>query len=99
MEFIRISAGSDGPRKTVKCNLCPYICLTDKSFKRRRESLRSHIKSVHGPKNLVCQYCGAKYSSSQPGAFKDHVNAVHLKLKPYKCKVEGCDYICGFKSR
>ena len=99
MEFVRTSPGSDGPRKIVKCDLCPYVCSSGSSLRHRRNMLRYHMKGVHGPKNLVCDYCGAKYSKFQPNAFKDHVNAVHLKLKPYKCNVEGCDYTCGFNSR
>ena len=99
MEFVRSSVGGGGPWKIFKCDLCPYVCSSKGNLRQRRNALKSHIKGVHGPKNLVCQYCGAKYSSSQSGAFKDHVNAVHLKLRPYKCKVEGCDYACGFTTR
>ena len=99
MAFVRESAGDDGPREVVKCHLCPYVVLSNVALRHRRNRLKEHMRGAHGPKDLVCQFCGAKYSNSQPNAFKDHVNALHLKLKPYKCAVEGCGYTCGYKSR
>ena len=99
MEYVRNSTGNGGPSALIKCNLCPYVCSSEKSLRHRRNMLRYHMKGVHGPKTLVCQYCGVKYSKYQPNAFKDHVNAIHLKLKLYKCKVEGCGYTCGYNSR
>ena len=99
LAFVRDSAGDDGPREVIKCHLCPYFVSSNMSLRRRKQCLKSHMRGAHGPKDLVCQYCGAKYSNSQPNAFKDHVNALHLKLKPYKCPVEGCGYTCGYKSR
>ena len=99
MAFVRDSAEDEGLKEVIRCHLCPYVVLSNVSLRRRKQSLKSHMRGAHGPKDLVCQYCGAKYSNSQPNAFKDHVNALHLKLKPYKCPVEGCSYTCGYKSR
>ena len=44
----------------------------------------SNLKKAH-----VCSLCGADYEKKLD--LQKHINAVHLKLKPFKCDV------CGFE--
>ena len=97
MEFVRTSAGGDGPKQLVKCDLCPYVASMNKPLRIRKDRLRLHIRDTHGPKRFVCQYCARDYSQSH--MLKDHVNVIHLNIKAYKCKEEGCGYETGYSSR
>ncbi|KAM7349228.1 uncharacterized protein ACRADG_008248 [Cochliomyia hominivorax] len=58
--------------------LCPICKRSQKST----EDLQCHLKS-HDEKRLQCPWCGKLFSRSSH--LKDHQNAVHLKLRPFKC--------------
>ncbi|KNC28964.1 hypothetical protein FF38_13785 [Lucilia cuprina] len=68
--------------------LCPICHRSQKSTK----DLEDHVKS-HDDNRLQCPSCGHLFRRSSQ--LKDHYNAVHLKLRPYKC--EFCEL--GFGDR
>lgn len=59
--------------------LCP-IC---KRIQKTQEELEIHIKN-HDDNRLQCPSCGKLFRRSSH--LKDHYNAVHLKLRPFKCQ-------------
>ena len=59
--------------------LCP-ICKRSQSTK---EELTNHLK-MHDEKRSQCPSCGKLFKSISH--LKDHQNAVHLKLRPFKCE-------------
>ena len=50
---------------------------------------KSATKTNNGKGKHVCDECGRRFRV--PSFLKTHVDAVHLKLKPYKC--EDCDFV------
>ena len=42
----------------------------------------------------MCDQCSRRFRF--PWKLREHVDAVHLKKKPYKCRVEECDWVTGF---
>ena len=50
---------------------------------------KSAPKTNNGTGKHVCDECGRGFRV--PSLLKTHVDAVHLKLKPYKC--EDCDFV------
>ncbi|XP_065366542.1 zinc finger protein 709-like [Calliphora vicina] len=68
--------------------LCPICKRSQKSEK----DLEDHVKS-HDDNRLQCPSCGNLFRRNSQ--LKDHYNAVHLKLRPYKC--EFCEL--GFGDR
>lgn len=72
---------------TTKPELLCSIC---KRGQKSPEELEAHIKS-HDDNRLQCPSCG-KLFTRRPN-LNEHYNAVHLKLKPYKCQV--CDQCFG----
>lgn len=66
--------------------LCP-IC---KRGQKNSEELADHIKS-HEDKRLQCPWCGKLFTRGSH--LTEHQNAVHLKLRPFKC--EFCDQAFG----
>ncbi|KNC28975.1 hypothetical protein FF38_13794 [Lucilia cuprina] len=66
--------------------LCPICKRSQKSAK----DMEEHIKS-HDDKRLQCISCGKLFKRGSH--LKDHYNAVHLKLRPFKC--EFCDFAFG----
>lgn len=59
--------------------LCPICHRGQKS----KEELEEHIKN-HDYKRLQCISCGKLFSRNSN--LTDHYNAVHLKLRPFKCQ-------------
>lgn len=59
--------------------LCPICHRSQKS----KEELEEHVKN-HDYKRLQCNSCGKLFTRNS--ALTDHYNAVHLKLRPYKCQ-------------
>lgn len=68
--------------------LCPICHRSQKS----QEELEVHVKN-HNDNRLQCPSCGNLFRRN--AQLKDHYNAVHLKLRPYKC--EFCEL--GFGDR
>ncbi|XP_065365027.1 zinc finger protein 652-like [Calliphora vicina] len=66
--------------------LCPICKRSQKTAKDLEEHLRSH-----DDKRLQCPSCGKLFLRSSH--LKDHYNAVHLKLRPFKC--EFCELAFG----
>ena len=65
------------------CNMCDKIST---SF----SGLKDHKRNHHSQKPILikhCEYCD--YSTRYSGAFRIHVNSVHLNIKPVQCEV--CD--------
>ena len=44
-----------------------------------------------------CEECGKRFFACS--AVKEHINAVHKKVKPFECTVPGCDYRAVNKGR
>lgn len=64
---------------TIPELLCP-ICKRSQSSK---ADLENHLK-IHSDKRVQCTICGKFFSRNFH--LIDHHNAVHLKLRPFKCK-------------
>ena len=54
----------------------------------KKAQKKSGTKSTYGAGKHVCDECGKGFRV--PSHLQIHVDAVHLKLKPYKC--EDCDF-------
>ncbi|KAM7348409.1 uncharacterized protein ACRADG_007732 [Cochliomyia hominivorax] len=57
--------------------LCPFCKRAQKSI----EDMEEHVKSHN---NKQCNMCGKLFNRNS--RLNDHYNAVHLKLRPYKCQ-------------
>ena len=65
------------------CDLCDKVSNSLSGFK-------DHKRNNHSQKPfkvLYCEYCG--FSTQHSGAFRKHVNSVHLNIKSFQCEV--CD--------
>ncbi|XP_065073975.1 zinc finger protein 70-like [Ochlerotatus camptorhynchus] len=63
----------------------PYSCdLCDKSF-RIPSALGNHLKIHSEDRQYVCKECGNAFRNIVH--WQNHVNAVHMKRKPYSCEV------------
>lgn len=61
------------------------------------DSLRAHLKRVHGPKRVkkyTCHYCPKKFELKS--SRQEHENCMHLNVKDFKC--DHCDYASARKS-
>lgn len=80
----------------LKCHLQIHttkpelLCIICKRGQKSQEELEAHIKN-HEDNRLQCPSCG-KLFTRRPN-LNEHYNAVHLKLKPYKCQY--CDQCFG----
>lgn len=74
-----------GLGKTFECYVCKKILKT-------KPILRRHMRSVHDPDKVQCQYCGKQILAHN---FQRHHDAVHLNIRNFICNV------CGqaFKSK
>lgn len=55
-------------------------------------SLNIHKKKHGDLEKVICDHCGGKFASKYK--LKEHVDAVHLKLKSFKCTL--CDWRTGY---
>ena len=44
---------------------------------------------------LSCETCGLKFQ--KPSKLQRHIDSVHKSIKPFVCKVDGCDFSCKRK--
>ena len=44
------------------------------------------------PEKLQCSFEDCQMTFAEQNNLDRHIRSVHLKIKPYKCDVEGCDY-------
>ncbi|XP_052061303.1 uncharacterized protein LOC127701472 [Mytilus californianus] len=73
--------GRKGIEGEFPCNLCDYVA-----------KIKTHLqvhRAVHIPKWRKCNFC--KFESRSEFKMMEH-EARHTGEKPFKCKVEGCDY-------
>ena len=69
-----------------------YVCAVEECGYAAKTNgmLRQHTRAVHEKgESTQCPHCA--YSSTQPRAVQEHVNA-HLNIKPHQCQ------LCGFAS-
>ncbi|XP_032592400.1 zinc finger protein 227 isoform X2 [Drosophila grimshawi] len=64
---------------------CP-ICSHGKAS---QEDLDAHLARHNNKDGFQCSTCGRKFKKLCH--LKDHNNAVHLKLRPFKCSQDGCE--------
>ena len=76
--------------KLYKCDQCHYSSGS-------RNNMNSHNK-IHQPdeigKKHMCHQCIRSFRT--PFKLREHVDAVHLKMKPFKCGVGDCEWVTGF---
>ena len=76
--------------KTHKCDHCDYSSAN-------RTNMNSH-KKIHQPDHIgkkhLCDKCSRGFRT--PFKLKEHVDAVHLRLKPFGCGVGNCEWVTGF---
>ncbi len=73
---------SDEERDRLSCNICSKLFKTTCG-------LRLHVKSVHQNSYIFnCDKCS--YKTNVKPRFEGHMNARHLFIKPYQCKL--CDF-------
>ena len=79
-------------KKRHKCDQCDYTCGY-------YNSLHNHQK-IHKPdhlgKKFMCDHCSHKFRC--PAKMREHVDAVHLKMKPYKCGIGDCTWTTGYRA-
>ncbi|XP_076110926.1 uncharacterized protein LOC143079462 [Mytilus galloprovincialis] len=73
--------GRKGIEGEFPCNLCDYVAKI-------KTHLQAH-RAVHIPKWRKCNFC--KFESRSEFKMLEH-EARHTGEKPFKCKVEGCEY-------
>ena len=58
--------------------------------------MKNHVMRVHEKteKPYACTLCPEKYW--RPGRLKEHMNGVHLNIKPFKCNE--CDFASAYSS-
>jgi len=47
-------------------------------------------------KNFSCPYC--EYSTKKKEECQEHINGVHMNIKPYTCSIEGCSFSTSYKN-
>ena len=72
----------------------PFVCNEDgctKTFA-HRQTLTQHLL-LHQPSQpwLYCSMC-AHYKTKRPARLREHVNEVHMQVKPLVCEYDDCDY-------
>ena len=73
-------------RTKFKCTFCDMFYV-------RKTSLIFHVKKVHeglDMKTVNCPHC--EYKTARDGHLQQHINAVHLGLRPFKCDICGKDF-------
>ncbi|KAL5993350.1 hypothetical protein ACLOJK_014274 [Asimina triloba] len=70
----------------VNCEFCGARQLK-KNIKRH---LRAHDDELFAER-IKCRYKGCCLTFSNKSNLNQHVNAVHLQLRPYRCRVSGCE--------
>jgi len=53
---------------------------------------------IQDDRKYACTWEGCAKRFKQLGHLKDHIKAVHEKVKPHKCPVVQCDYRCTQRS-
>ena len=92
----------------VKCNICDKEFKTEKNLSRHAlvhlaktmctlcgisvRKIDDHMAIAHntGEVKYRCDKCGKGFMSTS--AMKQHDMNVHLKLRPWKCRYEGCEF-------
>ncbi|XP_054159562.1 zinc finger protein 62-like [Oppia nitens] len=70
----------------------PYRCDECGSTFVMVATLKQHQKKVHPDQLLMCPYDGCTVTVKSAYNLKQHINNIHLKLKPYPCDWPGCEY-------
>ena len=73
----------------IKCEVpgCDYASIFKNKLK--RHNITVHLKQ----RNHCCQHCAKTFSSLS--AMKEHINGVHLNLKPLLCDI--CEFTTACK--
>ena len=72
----------------------PYSCELCHFTSAGRQSLVTHIRSVHeGLKPFACDLCN--FTSGRKAGLKKHIDVVHKKIKNFAC--DRCEFITGLK--
>ncbi|KAL5529440.1 hypothetical protein ACEPAG_5425 [Sanghuangporus baumii] len=76
-----------------------YICgVCRKNFARRTDCLR-HVQTHNADaKRFECAWPGCKHSTLQKTNLKTHFLATHLRERPYRCNINGCEDTFGDQS-
>jgi len=90
----------DRHRKEVhKLTTNAHTCETCAKTFSTQDKLKDHVKSHNAPAyrcDKDPQSCDKVFKKMS--ALKAHINAIHLGLRPYVCKVEGCGSAFGYSS-
>ncbi|CAN8064053.1 unnamed protein product [Agarophyton chilense] len=83
-------------RETIlRCDKCSRTFCSNQQFNQHLSVFHGRSKVASGQReaNFLCAYCGKRFSS--PSKRTLHINATHMGLKPYHCKV--CSKSFGYK--
>ncbi|CAO2824178.1 unnamed protein product [Amaranthus hypochondriacus] len=75
----------------VKCEVCRTKHLR-KNYKRHLQTHEEHL-----PATIECNFEGCDHSFTTKSNLQQHINAVHLKLRPFMCGIPGCGMMFAFK--
>ena len=59
-------------------------------------SLQKHVQEHASNVGFICKYCGKEFS--RKSSTNVHENVIHLKIKPFVCKHDGCGKTFGGKT-